>query len=89
MTSREACGYAMFARATRYSLEELEAAYAAGLAARVPEGWKLVPVEPTKLQIIKGENALYSISDGDFRATQSEIEYCYAAMLAAAPEPTK
>lgn len=45
---------------------------------KVPDGWKLVPMEPTCYQVLVGRNAK-PIDD----------EYCvatYLAMLAAAPE---
>jgi hypothetical protein len=51
--------------------------------AGVPEGWQLVPVEPTKEMIEAGDNSrLWVEEDGpDWRNTVST----YKAMLAAAP----
>lgn len=54
--------------------------FAAGQASKVPEGWKLVPVEPTREMIEAG-------NDG-FRSPESRrhtVSSCYRAMLAAAP----
>lgn len=66
-----------------FSAEQVDAAYAAGLAARVPEGWKLVPIEPTELMCAEGlEDEESTIKDGKLFARG-----LYAAMLAAAPEP--
>lgn len=45
---------------------------------KVPDGWKLVPIEPTCYQVLVGRNA-----------KPTDDEYCvatYLAMLAAAPE---
>lgn len=45
----------------------------------VPEGWRLVPVEPTTYQVLVGRNA-----------KQDDDELCvaiYRSMLAAAPSP--
>ena len=57
------------------------AVYEAGRAspASVPEGWKLVPVEPTPEMLTAGECE----SDSD-RATYETV---YAAMIASAPTP--
>jgi len=48
-------------------------------------GWKLVPIEPTKVMLVLGENALHRASHGDFVATEGELESMYRAMLDAAP----
>lgn len=65
---------------------------------RVPEGWKLVPIEPTEDMVIRGfESAPDEVlSDADvweaFNAMSGcqqaahKARLCYAAMLAAAPE---
>src|SRR3954467_13809917 len=53
---------------------------------QAPE-FRLVPVEPTKLMLVKGENALHRASHGDFVATEGEIESFYRAILDAAPLP--
>ncbi|ELQ6126721.1 hypothetical protein R2255_003753 [Cronobacter dublinensis] len=47
----------------------------------VPEGWKLVPVEPTKEMVAK-----MRYHNGGY---DKHIKNGYAAMLAAAPEPCK
>jgi flagellar biosynthesis/type III secretory pathway protein FliH len=56
-----------------------DAGYAAGLEAgrKVPDGWKLVPVEPTQSMIDEAKRVW---PDDRFRRKQ------YRAMLAAAPE---
>ncbi|UIL53963.1 hypothetical protein LZU96_08565 [Pantoea agglomerans] len=71
---------------------------AAHLAGQVPDGWKLVPVEPTEEMIIEGfesrpdesfsEPAVwkkYSQLSGCQQAAY-KAQLCWAAMLAAAPE---
>lgn len=62
-------------------------------AAPVPQGWKLVPVEPTEDMLSAGGEVSV---EGDFCGNQvlwhSEVKTIYAAMLAAAlqpPEETK
>lgn len=67
-------------------------------ALRVPDGWKLVPIEPTDDMVIRGfESAPDEVlSDADvweaFNAMSGcqqaahKARLCYAAMLAAAPE---
>ena len=63
-----------------FSDEQITTAYAAGLAARVPEGWKMAPIEPTDsmavaaIVVALGTNAINGVE-------------AYRAMLAAAPEP--
>jgi len=54
-------------------------AWQASRAAMVPDGWQLVPVEPTAYQVLVGRNA-----------NSYEGEICvaiYLAMLASAPKP--
>lgn len=76
--------------------------YQAGLEAGkalAPDGWKLVPIEPTKSMIVDG---FESEPDEDFSKSEEWEEYqsmsgcrqaahrarlCWAAMLAAAPKP--
>ncbi|WP_337029086.1 hypothetical protein [Pantoea agglomerans] len=64
----------------------------------VPEGWKLVPIEPTEYMIISGfesepDEALSEAENWDKYEAMSgcqqaayKAELCWAAMLAAAPE---
>lgn len=44
----------------------------------VPEGWKLVPVEPT-------EDVLEAIHNGGYVGDDQELRWFYQSMLAAAP----
>ena len=50
-------------------------------APSIPEGWKLVPIEPTIHMCIQGDNARANIDD----CTRTPA--IYRAMLAAAPNP--
>lgn len=50
-------------------------------AGAVPEGWRLVPIEPTKEMLAAGE----SESDSE----TATYETVFAAMLAASPQPPK
>lgn len=54
--------------------------YAAPIPPAVPEGWKLVPIEPTQ-EMIKA--AMEEYTKDEWRRCES----CYADMLAAAPTP--
>ena len=60
--------------------------YAASQPA-IPQGWVLVPEEPTPEMCAAGVQALYSASVGDFETTGSEVRITYSAMLAARPQP--
>ena len=51
----------------------------------IPDGWKLVPVEPFPSQRISGAVALMKASDSDLDCTTDEIAAAYRAMIAAAP----
>lgn len=62
-------------------------------SARVPDGWQLVPIEPTDEMIDKGTDQ-YECEQGDtwYRNHQLSEGDCiaiYKAMLAAAPKPEK
>jgi hypothetical protein len=57
-----------------------EEAYKAGIAAAVPEGWKVVPVEPTIDMCLSGAKARLSIE------YPTPAEAAYIAMLSASPE---
>jgi hypothetical protein len=57
----------------------LEAATGAQPAPSVPEGWKLVPIEPTPTMITAALESSHAIN-------AHRAEHCYRAMLAAAPE---
>ena len=47
-----------------------DAAYTAGLAARVPEGWKLVPIEPPRTRETKlSEKEMAALSEWANRLT--------------------
>lgn len=49
------------------------------LASAIPDGWKLVPVEPTRQMMSQGHFAMAGTDRGKFRRI-------YMAMVAAAPE---
>ena len=51
-------------------------------AAQVPEGWKLVPIEPTDKMVTAG----YSEVTVEIENSSRDIKDVYQAMLAAAPE---
>lgn len=52
----------------------------------VPEGWKLVPVEPTFEMQIAGRDAIIDASDDDnLDLSTDDSDACYRAMLAASP----
>lgn len=59
----------------------------------VPDGWKLVPVNPTDAMLKKGELAYWQKERDICSPTPTEepgigaAGYCYLAMLAAAPQP--
>lgn len=55
---------------------------APALPVAVPDGWKLVPIEPTRQMMSQGHFALGGTDRGKFRRI-------YQAMLAAAPEVGK
>ncbi|ARF49617.1 hypothetical protein [Pantoea stewartii] len=71
---------------------------ATALQVSIPDGWKLVPVEPTEEMVIRGFESAPSVifSDpADWAAYEAmsgcqqaahEAKLCYSAMLAAAPE---
>lgn len=57
----------------------------------VPEGWKLVPVEPTKEMVVAAFEARDHVGNAISRAAQggfsSGVMCMYAAMLSSAPRP--
>ena len=53
-----------------------------------PQGWVLVPEEPTPEMCAAGVQALYAASVGDIETTGSEVRITYSAMLAARPKET-
>lgn len=69
-------------------------AWQAATRAAVPEGWKVVPLEPTSEMIEEGEKAHWSKEMDKMSPTPTEfydecggpIGYAWVAMLAAAPE---
>ena len=62
-------------------LSKLAADVRAGQASKVPEGWKLVPVEPTDEMMREMTDPFMAIN-GDNRTA---FESAYRAMIAAAP----
>ena len=52
------------------------------ISVSVPEGWKLVPVEPTNQMFEAGNSAYWSTE-----TNRCAIIATYSAMLAAAPKP--
>ena len=59
---------------------------AAAVAAAIPEGWTVVPVEPTEATLAAGRAMLFSASGGDLEADDREMRRTYSAMLGVAPE---
>lgn len=55
--------------------------------AAVPDGWKLVPTEPTPDMTLQG--ALSGVSHAGGKFSQQGAEAVYKAMLAASPKPTQ
>lgn len=70
------------AMGAREAYAEARAAVLAAMTRATPEGWKLVPVEPTDEMI----NAAYRFWPNPENPGTSLLEGYYAAMLAAAPE---
>jgi hypothetical protein len=60
-----------------------EEAYKAGMAAAVPDGWKVVPVVPTKAMVVQGAGM---IDDNGGNARWSDMREAWEAMLSASPE---
>ena len=58
--------------------------YGAQPAPSVPEGWKLVPIEPTETMI--GEGSCASSLPGPHYISEGCAQQCWKYMLAAAPE---
>lgn len=56
-------------------------------AVAVPDGWRLVPVEPTHLMIGAGARAMLNADPKDYTNSLAMTRICYPAMLAAAPLP--
>ncbi|HCW0424829.1 TPA: hypothetical protein OW323_000255 [Pseudomonas aeruginosa] len=81
---RSALGYmediAEAALCLRNRLDDLLAAPVAQAQHSVPEGWKLVPVEPT-------EDVLEAIHNGGYVGDDQELRWFYQSILAAAPAP--
>ncbi|CAN7607488.1 hypothetical protein LJR034_004638 [Caballeronia sp. LjRoot34] len=72
--------------------DELKAARAT-VEQSAPEGWKLVPIEPTSNMVIDGFEAVSEFNDTDeFHAMSgcqraaASAKVCYAAMLSSAPQ---
>lgn len=52
----------------------------------IPEGWKLVPIEPTEEQKVMMSHAAYLASCHDIDMTLEEVEFVYRRALEAAPQ---
>ena len=52
-------------------------------SSRIPDGWKLVPIEPTKDLLLAARRATLC------NIRESEIKNIYKAMLSASPLPPK
>lgn len=58
--------------------------------AAVPEGWKLVPVDPSLEMVVAGGGAIdMNGGEGGDDEMQSDAIHAYCAMLAAAPTPAE
>jgi hypothetical protein len=53
--------------------------------AGAPDGWKLVPIEPTEDMCMAGVRLLWM--KGDDQATRRDAEQCWQAMIDASPTP--
>lgn len=88
--ARAAGGKHDFCRAIEQGLKDrirvLETERAAGAERAVPEGWKLVPVEPTQEMLIAGVRGFQKAGYNDCDKLH-DWTGCYRAMLAAAPSP--
>ena len=78
------CGCVM----TEVFFHWLRVAYEAGNSPVIPDGWVLVPVEPTAEMISSGITAHYERSQIQIhdRPAPGPMECAYVAMLAAAPQ---
>ena len=55
---------------------------------QIPEGWKLVPIEPTELMLLSGVVLLSAYPEGKGTWLPiPEVKECWANMLAKAPNP--
>ncbi|WP_233095679.1 DUF551 domain-containing protein [Enterobacter kobei] len=79
------CGCVM----TEVFFHWLRVAYEAGNSPVIPDGWVMVPVEPTAEMISSGIAAHYERSQIQIhdRPAPGPMECAYVAMLAAAPQP--
>lgn len=68
-------------------LRPVDRALKAEAAPIVPQGWKLVPVEPTWDMKIAASTAYREARDGHYTARMEQAVDCYRAMLAASPAP--
>lgn len=59
--------------------------YEAGLSARIPDGWQLVPVEPDMSMELSGQSILKD--EFGYAQRQELVRLIYKAMIAAAPKP--
>jgi hypothetical protein len=85
INERQLTGAGLYNMAQKPARALVDALPALSRLLEAQEGWKLVPVEPTKEMIEAGDDSrLYAEEDGpDWRNTDST----YRAMLAATPPP--
>lgn len=72
-----------------FTAEQVRQAQREAVAAAVPEGWKLVPIEPTEemIQAANDGDREYTLRNfGDIQTVQSGPYDHWCAMIAAAPE---
>ena len=67
-----------------YDVREL---YAAPQPQQIPEGWQLVPIEPTEEMNEEGCQGYMQADDKCWLMHKSSMAFAYKAMLAAAPNP--
>lgn len=84
--------HAEWLRANKYGEWKVRPLYAAPVArAAVPDGWRLVPIEPTSAMTTAFNTAAEALRQshllsGSYPASWQPVEAGYRAMLAAAPE---
>ena len=68
-----------------HTADQLTEAYEAGKRDAIPEGWVLVPKEPTEIMLVLGQEE-YALGPKGAIEDCIEAQDIYAAMLAAAPK---